>query len=55
MIFFAIDWEKITSYEQKHFRETNNPLCKVSAAWMTRKQNDRFREISFSARDARTT
>lgn len=26
---FELDWEEITSYEQKHFRETNNRLCKV--------------------------
>ena len=27
MIFFGLDWEEITSYGQKHFRETNNRLC----------------------------
>ena len=30
MIFFGQDWEKSTSYGQKHFREANNHLCKVS-------------------------
>ena len=32
IIFFGLDWEEITSYGQKHFRETNNRLCKVSIA-----------------------
>ena len=31
-IFFGLGWKEITSYGQKHFRETNNPLCKVSTA-----------------------
>ena len=30
MIFFGQDWEKSTSYGQKHFRQANNHLCKVS-------------------------
>ena len=30
MIFFGLYWEKNTSYRQKHFRETNNCLRKVS-------------------------
>ena len=32
LIFFRMDWEEITSYEQKHFRETINRSCKVSTA-----------------------
>ena len=30
MVFIRLDWEELTSYGQKHFRETNNHLCKVS-------------------------
>ena len=26
----GLDWEKYTSYGQKHFRETNDSLCKAS-------------------------
>ena len=44
MISFGLDWEKNTSYGQKHFRETNNRLCKVSFAETTRKRNDRLRD-----------
>ena len=29
IIFFGLDWGKITSYEQNYFEETNNRLCKV--------------------------
>ena len=32
LIFFRMNWEEITSYEQKHFRETINRSCKVSTA-----------------------
>ena len=32
MIFFGLDLEKNNSYGQKHFRETNYGLCKVSIA-----------------------
>ena len=32
LIFFGLDRDKITSYGQKNFRETNNCLCKVSTA-----------------------
>ena len=31
MILSELDWEEITSYGQKYFREMNNHLCKVSA------------------------
>ena len=30
MVFIRLDWEELTSYGQKHFRETDNHLCKVS-------------------------
>ena len=29
---FGLDWEGINLYGEKHFRETNNSLCKVSTA-----------------------
>ena len=44
-----MDWEENTSYEQKHFRETINRSCKVSTAQMTRKRNNRLREVLFPA------
>lgn len=44
MISFGLDWEKNTSYGQKHFRETNNRFCKVSFAEATHKRNDRLRD-----------
>ena len=31
-VFFRMDWEAIISDGQKHFRETKNPLCKISNA-----------------------
>ena len=32
MIFLELDWEENASYGQKHLREMNNRLCKVSTA-----------------------
>ena len=32
IIFFRLDWVEINPYGQKHFRETNNCLCKGSTA-----------------------
>ena len=32
IIFLGLDWEKMSSYEQKHFGETKNRLCKESTA-----------------------
>ena len=47
MIFFGQDWGKVISIGQKHFRETNNSLCKISTAETTLKRNDCLREILF--------
>ena len=47
MIFFGLDWGKVISVGQKHFRETNNSLCKISTAETTLKRNDCLREILF--------
>ena len=30
VILFGLDWDEITFYGQRHFRETNNLLCKES-------------------------
>ena len=49
MIFFGLDWEKNTSYGQKHFREMNNCLCKVTTAHTICKQSNHLRKILFLA------
>ena len=43
----GLDQEEITSQGPKHFRETNDRLCKVSTALTKCKQNDRLCEILF--------
>lgn len=45
MIFFGLHWKEITLYGEKHVRQTNNCLCKVSAVSATRKQNDHLRKF----------
>ena len=47
MIFFRLDWEEISCYGQKYFREMNNRLCKVSTVSTTRKRNDCLCKILF--------
>ena len=49
MIFFGLDWEKNTSYGQRHYREMNNRLCKVTTAHTMRKQSNHLRKILFPA------
>ena len=46
MICFGLEWEEIDFYAQKHFRETNSCLCKVSTAKTMHERNDRSCKIS---------
>ena len=49
MIFFVLGWEKITSYGQKHFRETNYCLCKQ--ALRKRRINETIIYVKFYSLD----
>lgn len=46
LFFFGLG---ITSCGEKHFRESNNCLCKESTACTMRKRNDHLRKILFPA------